>query len=360
MNLKSLQHRWTLTEFGQGAHQQRTIDLPNRALIIGRASDADISISAAGVSKKHARITINDDTLMIEDLGSTNGTFLNGNRIERSVATVGDLVQFANALYKVDRLGRSVSDGTVEESVLPWAQTLLLFDRLINERQVAPAFQAIVSLTDSKSVAQELLARSDLEGLTQPALMFGAAERLGQQATLSELMREEGMRIVGLTMPTPVDTFLNTHPAEVGTDRLIDSLVRLREQFPALPMTIEIHEAAVTDTDNMSTLHHVLKSLEMRLSYDDFGAGQGRLLELTEVPPDVLKFDMQLIRDINLASASRQDLLRALIRIAKDSGSVTLAEGIETREEHETCQQLGFDLGQGFLFGRPVPLTQMQ
>ena len=103
----------------------------------------------------------------------------------------------------------------------------------------------------------------------------------------------------------------------------------------------------------MKRFRGVLSDLEMQLSYDDFGAGQGRLLELGEVPPDVLKFDMQLIRDIDTASATRQDLLASLVRIAIDLGTTPLAEGVETAGEHQTCQQMGFLLGQGYRYGRP-------
>ncbi len=59
-----------------------------------------------------------------------------------------------------------------------------------------------------------------------------------------------------------------------------------------------------------------LSDLDLQLSYDDFGAGQGRLLELGEVPLDTLKFDMQLIRNIDTASSSRQELLASLVRIS--------------------------------------------
>lgn len=96
--------------------------------------------------------------------------------------------------------------------------------------------------------------------------------------------------------------------------------------------------------------------LGMELSYDDFGAGQGRLLELVEVPPHVLKFDMQLSRNIDTASRNRQELLRSLVRIAQDTGTTVLAESVETEAELETCIQIGFELGQGFLYGRPAPL----
>jgi EAL domain-containing protein (putative c-di-GMP-specific phosphodiesterase class I) len=342
---------WTLTEFGQGDHQQRKIDLPFRTLMVGRGDDADVRITHGGVSKRHARIQFKDDLMLIEDLGSTNGTHLNGNKIEFSIVQVGDLLQFGNALYRVGRRGDSIADGTIEEGIVPWAQTLLLFDRLLTERAVVPHFQPIVTMRDRTAEAYELLARSKFEGLSSPALMFGAAERLGQQAALSEMMRSEGISIVG---NSTARIFLNTHPSEVVTERLVESLRELRADNRSAQITVEIHEGAVTDPGSIRGLRCVLSDLDMQLSYDDFGAGQGRLLELGEVPPDTLKFDMQLIRNIDTAASSRQELLGSLVRISLELGAVPLAEGVETEGEHEVCLQMGFQLGQGFLYGRPA------
>ncbi len=183
--------------------------------------------------------------------------------------------------------------------------------------------------------------------------MFAAAERLGQQAVLSEILRDEGLRIASHFVRADQQLYVNTHPTEIVTDRFLNSLRDLRTNHPAANVTIEIHEAAITEPTAMKALVAVLNELDMRLSYDDFGAGQGRLLELAEVPPHVLKFDMQLIRNIDQASSTRKELLRSLVQIAKNTGCTTLAEGVETTQEHDVCVELGFELGQGFLYGRP-------
>ncbi len=357
LTLDSVKYRWTLTEYGQGDQQKRTIELPARDLIVGRDADADITIASKGVSKRHAKLSFSHEHLIIEDLDSTNGTLINGKRIRCSTVTVGDLVQFANALYRVGRRGDSIADGTIEEGILPWAQTLLLFERLINQREVVPYFQPIVTMSARDYVGYEVLARSELDGLTNPALMFGAAERLGQQAALSELLRDEGLQVFHRAGQPPTEIFLNTHPSEVVTERFINSLENLRSNFLTSAIVVEIHESAVVDLESMKRLRQVLNELDMKLSYDDFGAGQGRLLELSEVPPDVLKFDMQLIRDIDQANAARQELLASLVRIANELGTIPLAEGVETDAEHEVCVQMGFLLGQGYLYGRPAKLV---
>lgn len=346
---------WTLTEFGEGEQQKRTITLPMRNLIVGRSSDADFCVPEISVSKRHAMLSFEDGLMIVQDLGSTNGTFLNCKPINRAVVSEGDLVQFANSLYRVGRETPPEPAHTVHEGILPWAQTLLLFDQLLNERAVTPFFQPIVRMDSQTTEAYELLARSNLEGLKNPAAMFSAADKLGQNASLSELMREEGLKVALNSKHATSEFFLNTHPCEVVNDRLIDSLHDLRARFPTMHIALEIHEAAVTEPAEIAKLRNILNDINIRLSYDDFGAGQGRLLELGEVPPDVLKFDMKLIRDIDKASSTRQEMLATLVKLALELGTTPLAEGVETEAEHETCKQMRFVLGQGYYYARPAP-----
>jgi EAL domain-containing protein (putative c-di-GMP-specific phosphodiesterase class I) len=346
-----------LVEFGPGEQQKRTIALQQRPLVIGRTNETDVCIPEVSVSKKHARISFDDEGMWVEDLRSTNGTFLNCTPVHRSLVKEGDLLQFGNALFRVGKEARADTGATHEQGILPWAQTLLHFDKLLTERAIIPFFQPIITMKERKLIAHELLVRSKLEGLTTPANIFGAADRLGQNATLSEMIREEGLLVASRSNHSTSNFFLNTHPCEVVNDRLLESLVRLRQQFPESRITLEIHEASVTDPRSIGRLREALTDLSMQLSYDDFGAGQGRLLELGEQPPDVLKFDMQLIRDIDKAPSSRQELLAALVRLARDLGTTPLAEGVETEAEHQVCAAMGFELGQGYYYGRPAPFT---
>jgi EAL domain-containing protein (putative c-di-GMP-specific phosphodiesterase class I) len=132
---------------------------------------------------------------------------------------------------------------------------------------------------------------------------------------------------------------------------------QLRELAPNLKITLEIHESAITNCRDMNRLRSVLKELQFQLAYDDFGAGQNRLPDLCTVPPDVLKFDMSLIRGIERKEADRVKLVSSLVRISLDMGVIPLAEGIETQSEAELCAEIGFVLAQGFYYGRPAPVT---
>jgi EAL domain-containing protein (putative c-di-GMP-specific phosphodiesterase class I) len=184
--------------------------------------------------------------------------------------------------------------------------------------------------------------------------MFAAAKVLDLEGELSRILREEGIRS-GQVLPKDHLLFVNTHPAEMDDlELLIFSLGELRSLEPERPIVLEIHEAAVTCGEQMRNLRAALTELKIGLAYDDFGAGQARLVELVDVPPDYLKFDMSLVQNIGTASQERQRMLGSLVKLVQELGIAPLAEGIELAADHEICRQMGFKFGQGFLYGYPV------
>jgi EAL domain-containing protein (putative c-di-GMP-specific phosphodiesterase class I) len=96
-----------------------------------------------------------------------------------------------------------------------------------------------------------------------------------------------------------------------------------------------------------------LKEIDVDVAYDDFGAGQSRLLELVKAPPTYLKFDRCLSQGLHEAPVHQQRLIRTLTDIARDFNTLSLGEGIETEEEAGICKDLGMAYGQGYFFGRP-------
>jgi EAL domain-containing protein (putative c-di-GMP-specific phosphodiesterase class I) len=351
-----LKSDWYLIEKGEHAGTEHSVNINANPFRIGRLSDLSLSLPVASISKLHAEIILENGSLIVRDLGSTNGTFINGNRIcEPSALGPDDLLQLATLVFRVAHRRSTECSRTLETGAADCALALGRFDNLLNHRSVVPHYQPIVDLSTSEPVGFEMLARSQEVGLEMPRLMFWAAEMLDQECTLSEMLRVEGVR-AARALPDGMNLFMNTHPHEIGTQRFANSIVQLRRDFPGRLLTIEIHEAAVTDRKALIEFRSLLDDLEIRLAFDDFGAGQARLIELTETSPDYVKFDIELIRGIDRAGPRRQQTLATLVRMVRDLGIATLAEGTETREEAETCLAIGFDLAQGFHFGRPAPL----
>ena len=325
---------------------------------IGRRADLAFCLPSTGVSKEHAEIRQQDGKLYLHDLDSRNGTFVNGKRIVRETTLQsGDVLHFANQEFRLGYQSGADAGATMQVDRNEWIWSIGQFEKLFEPGIAAPVFQPIVSLPDGDVRGYEVLARSTLDGLRSPAQMFTVAARLNMEAALSRLFRREGVRIAFETC-NQSNLFLNTHPAELDNAELLESLNELRCAAPNQPLTLEIHEAAITDLDQMRRLRESLQSVDIRLAYDDFGAGQARLVDLIEVPPDYLKFDICLVRDLHMASNQRRQMLETLVRMAHDLGVRVLAEGIECAGESEACADLGFDLAQGYHYGKPAPLAQ--
>ena len=330
--------------------------------IIGRQADVSLCLPFNTVSGQHAEIVIDPDQLILRDLGSTNGTYVNGAPVCSDVVLrEGDLIQFADIAFRICQETVDLQrHATVSSTgVCDLAFSLMQFDRLMEREAVIPYFQPLVTLPTRKTIGYEVLGRSNLYGLETPKDMFLAASQLNLEAELSRLFRMHGIAN-SRGFPETLNLFVNTHPIEVVDSGLLESLRELRQLFPKPLITLEIHESAVTDQKQMAELRVALDVLNMQLAYDDFGAGQSRLSELVTVRPDYLKFDMHMIRNIDKAPAPNQRMLKGLVDIALDLEIVPLAEGIETEGEHETCCQIGFQMAQGYFYGRPVSARSVE
>ncbi len=342
--------------------QVRHVPIRSTPFQIGRRADLALPLPCNCVSKVHAELFERDNELWLRDLNSTNGTYLNGNRITTEVRLrEGDIVQFATVVFRVGRQDdrEDVPDiGTIREDACDRALAMVQFDRLITERAVVPFYQPIVKIDRPRpaTFGFEVLGRSRLFGLKTPKEMFATASQLNLEAELSRIFRLQGIENAS-RLDSEVSLFVNTHPIELTQNGLYDSLRALRESAPERLMTLEIHEAAVTNPIMIRDLRDRLSELNIQFAFDDFGAGQARLLELTEVRPDYIKFDMKLIQGINHAPPHRQQVVALLARMVNELGIIALAEGVETAEEDATLRQMGFRMGQGFFYGRPGSLS---
>lgn len=324
------------------------------------------------LSRNHADILVEKgDKLMVRDNGSTNGTFVNRVQIQSEVEIQhGDIIHFADVEARL--IGEQIEQMPMVTGVttaltstnlkhLPGKLPVgaRLFQELIEKKLIAPEFQPIVKI-DGSAFAHEVLGRGchpELEDNT-PGALFYLAESLHLAVELSEIMRDVGVE-TGLAQNPNAKLFLNIHASELNDiGRFIESLNALKERYPDSALVLEMHEKAVTDLHTMSRLKDVLDKLGMELAYDDFGAGQTRLMELVEVPPNYLKFDIMLVRNIHKANATKRGMVQTLLEMSQGMGIQCLAECISEQEEAEVCQQMGFDLIQGFYFGRPHPLLK--
>jgi EAL domain-containing protein (putative c-di-GMP-specific phosphodiesterase class I) len=324
---------------------------------VGRRSSCNHTIPNRTVSGRHAELIVDNGNLLLKDHNSTNGTFLNGKRVRSFMPVAdGDVIHFGKVRFHVRGNRESIPRATLAFDAEGDALAHLQFASLWDGDALTPHFQPIVRLADQKVIAFESLARSALPGLDNPYLMFQIAKQHKAESELSALLRQ-----VSLERAAPLygdyEFFLNTHPAEIGSTDLFDSLEELREEFPEAMIVVEVHEAGNVSIAYLEELKLKLTELDMKLAYDDFGRGQSRLNALAEVTPDIVKFDMELVHGLHEASPKRRRFVRSLLKIVKSLNGLTLAEGVEEAEEAEVCLELGFELAQGYYYGRPQTIA---
>lgn len=357
---------WYLEGYVDKDKVARRYELKSFPFRIGRSKEADATLPLRHISGLHAEFFEQDGRLWLRDLQSSNGTFLNGRRVTKAtVLHEGDIVHFGQCEFLVWIMPDEAPEQTHTtllktpagaRRVAAVASGFALRE-LLAQREVTPFYQPIVRLSNTKKIGFEILARGNRKGLAiAPSDLFEIAEKNGLATELSSLFRWEGI-MTATELPGKPNIFVNIHPVEMQTEDFLKSLAQVREKVPDMLVTVETHETTVTDPETMGKFRAALYDLDVQLAYDDFGAGQARLLELVEVPPDYLKFDISLIRDIDKASGSRQKMIETLVHMVKEMGIACVAEGIERADELRVCAQMGFDYGQGFYLGQPGPIA---
>jgi EAL domain-containing protein (putative c-di-GMP-specific phosphodiesterase class I) len=350
---------WYLEGFvDAGRNSWRTV-IHSLPLTVGREKSANLQLRSPKVSHHHAEIYF-DGGLRVRDLGSTNGTYVNGRRVRgtRGLAT-GDVIRFADLELRLASYKMPPSTGTkaltTEDLKEFLAEQSEEFLKLLRTRAVRPLYQPLFDLRQLTVVGYELLCRGNLEGFeTAPTELFFIAERLGCDIELSQLFRHQGVESAA-RLPGRPKLFVNTHPSEIqDLDGFLASIARLNDQRPEIDLVVEIHEAAMTEPAAMRQIRSALHAVGIELAFDDFGTGQSRLQALADVPPDYLKFDLTFVRGLDRASERRKILVRRLVEMATSIGIAPIAEGIETPEELRACTDAGFQWAQGYLLAEPL------
>jgi EAL domain-containing protein (putative c-di-GMP-specific phosphodiesterase class I) len=353
----------------QGSEQARQLTVEHSPFSVGRSTGMDLQIESRDVSSRHARFVIaGGGDWLLQDMGSTNGTFLNGQRVaEHAALKVGDVINFASRAYRVldSGMGTPPRDATVFLTDTSDISGNIELSQVLDNKQVFSVFQPIYRASDGAVVAWEALGRGVSGGENMsPARMFGLADKFAQNYELSQCLREAAVDCVQCghcwKQAPEIEIWINLHPSEIvhpGFEEDMAGLVA-QSRHARFAAVIEAPETWVSRTDDMRRLVDRVRAVGMRVAYDDFGAGQSRLQDLMSVPPDYIKFDRALIENIR-QDPVKAGLVEAMVTACKTLGAVTLAEGVETEEELASCRELGIHLIQGFLLKRPAPAFEL-
>jgi EAL domain-containing protein (putative c-di-GMP-specific phosphodiesterase class I) len=155
---------------------------------------------------------------------------------------------------------------------------------------------------------------------------------------------------------------INSSAVDFAGDNFGELLIERLRAMHISPRMIELEvtEGVFLGRDVPFTARalRVLRDSGVRIALDDFGTGYASLTHLRQYPVDVLKIDQSFVRGIT-RSADDAAIVRAVIGLAKNLGIVTVAEGVETAAQDAFVRHHGCDIGQGFLYGKAIPASEI-
>lgn len=227
---------------------------------------------------------------------------------------------------------------------------------VLAEAEFWSVYQPIVALADRSVVAHEGLLRGIVDGReVGGGDLFFVAEQAGWLHRLDRIGRESA--IAGaVPWLGDDDLFVNFNPTSIFRPQVcLASTERVAHStgIPPQQLVFEVVEShAIADRGHLVSVLEHYRSLGWRVALDDVGAGWSSLSLLAAVKPEVVKLDKRLVQE--LPDDGARTVVKAVVDLAHQLGAVVVAEGVETEELAEQVAELGADMGQGWLFGRPV------
>jgi diguanylate cyclase (GGDEF)-like protein len=236
--------------------------------------------------------------------------------------------------------------------------------RALENRSLFLAFQPKVDLCSGRVCGVEALSRwvHPVHGFIPPDQFIPHAERTGLIQPLTQWCLETALeRIVELRAKVPelsVAVNLSTRALHAGD--VPATVAGLVAKWGIRPegLTLEVTESALMeDPKRALDVLHRLSALGLRLSIDDFGTGYSSLAYLKSLPVDELKIDKAFVMHLNEDERDAK-IVRSTIDLAHGLGLKVVAEGVETEAHVAALASFGCDVGQGYLFSKPLPVDQ--
>ncbi|MEG6509780.1 EAL domain-containing protein [Methyloligella sp. 2.7D] len=224
-----------------------------------------------------------------------------------------------------------------------------------------PYYQPLVYLDDRSLYGFELLARwPEARHRIRPDVFIPVAEEVGLIDELTFRILRKACLDARNWRPD-LTIALNISPLQLADSSLPARILAVLTQTGLAPgrLEIEVTESAVMS--NLAVARHTLSSLRnagISIALDDFGTGQSSLAQLRTIQFDKIKIDRSFIRSMRTSSDSRK-LVAAILSLAYSLDLKTTAEGVESEQDVEWLAMHGCTLGQGYLFGKPLPASEI-
>ena len=229
---------------------------------------------------------------------------------------------------------------------------------ILHSKNISPLFQPIIDISNATVFAHEALIRGPVgTKLHSPISLLSSAQLAGLLPEVESLCREIVLSRYA-ECKNQIKLFVNISPTCLMlTNSQFEFNIKQIERFNLKPSDIVIEITEGSTINDFSVLKDTVsryKANGFGIALDDLGEGFSSLRLWSEIQPDFVKIDKHFITNIQ-NDPIKQEFVRAIQKIATESGSQTIAEGIETREELAVIKDLKINYAQGFLLGRPMP-----
>jgi diguanylate cyclase (GGDEF)-like protein len=279
---------------------------------------------------------------------------------------LGDLLAGADtAMYAAKRHRTAVEVWRPELAAESTTDLRLLAElrTAIDRGELVLYYQPLVDARTGKVASLEALVRWDhpRHGILTPAAFLAEAERSEMITAMTDRILADAVRQTaqwhrdGWRVPVAV----NLSAPVLAQDRIVGVIAGLLAEYdlPAGSLKVEITESAVmTRPERSAERLRAIRELGVRISMDDFGTGYTSLALLTRLPLDELKLDRSFVHRIH--DPRERAIVEAVAAMARGLQLTLVAEGVEDQQTADILRDAGFDVLQGYHFGRPAPSVE--
>lgn len=236
----------------------------------------------------------------------------------------------------------------------------------IERNQFIAYFQPKIDLGTGRICGCEALVRWNhpTHGLVSPGRFIEAAEETGLIGPLGDaVMRDAAFKAAGwLSRGLAVRVAVNVSAVQFQDDNFTRKVFQILQEsgLPPTLFELEITESiAMSDPERVGRLLEPIRAKGVRIAMDDFGTGHSNLASLTRLPFDVFKIDQSFVQALG-KDRTAPTMIETIIAMAGGLNYETVAEGVETPEQAAFLKNRGATIGQGYLFGEPMPVDQFE
>ena len=228
--------------------------------------------------------------------------------------------------------------------------------------QIVPFYQPLMALDGERLLGFEILARwmHPTKGMIGPDQFIPVAEDTGQIALLTYSLLRKACADA-LTWPSHLMMAINVSPGQLKDPSFPIRVLAILTEAGLSPKRLEVEiteTALVTDMESAKAALEALQRAGVSIALDDFGTGYSSLYHLRELHFDKIKIDRSFVMSMGTSPESTQ-IVQAIVALGKSLGMSAVAEGIETRQNLSDLVDMGCKLGQGYLFSKPVPASEV-